>query len=168
MADNVLESTGKDLRSTSKSPKRMVKYETRVLLLHYWKKNVNAVETTRQICETEGKDAVAVRTTQRWFLKFASGDTNLKDKPRSGRPSGATSKRVNAGAAAAGATSAAKLTAANSGDRPGGGTSKATHSGANSEVTEDENMSSPMHELAVEAGLETVLQEWLAAQIKRP
>ncbi|EZA48369.1 hypothetical protein X777_13935, partial [Ooceraea biroi] len=33
-----------------------------------------------------GEDALKLRQCQNWFTKFRSGDFNVKDAPRSGRP----------------------------------------------------------------------------------
>jgi histone-lysine N-methyltransferase SETMAR len=46
-----------------------------------------ASEAACNICQALGVDAVSTRVCQNWFSRFASGDTNLEDKVRSGRPS---------------------------------------------------------------------------------
>ena len=46
----------------------------------------NATEATNFICTTYGENALDVRSCQNWFTKFRSGDFNLNDKERSGRP----------------------------------------------------------------------------------
>jgi histone-lysine N-methyltransferase SETMAR len=61
--------------------------EIRVLLKHYWKKGLKATKAAREICSVEGEDAVSVRVAQMWFKRFKEGDLDVKDKPRSGRPS---------------------------------------------------------------------------------
>jgi histone-lysine N-methyltransferase SETMAR len=45
-----------------------------------------AAETTKNIHAAYGEKAVGSSTCYRWFSKFRSEDTNLTDKPRSGRP----------------------------------------------------------------------------------
>lgn len=59
----------------------------RACLLYEFKLGSKAAEACRKICTAFGEDAVAERTCQKWFKKFASGDECLEDKPRSGRPS---------------------------------------------------------------------------------
>ncbi|GFS72098.1 histone-lysine N-methyltransferase SETMAR [Trichonephila clavipes] len=39
------------------------------------------------LCAVFGKDIVNVRTCERWFSKFHSGDLSLQESVRSGRPS---------------------------------------------------------------------------------
>ena len=63
----------------------MDKIEIRTLR-HYWKQNFKASEATRKICDVEGEDVVSTRVAQRWFEKFNSGQNDLQDQPRSGRP----------------------------------------------------------------------------------
>jgi histone-lysine N-methyltransferase SETMAR len=46
---------------------------------------LNATATTKKICDIYG-DVLEVRKCQRWFKKFAEGDLDLSDAPRSGRP----------------------------------------------------------------------------------
>ena len=45
-----------------------------VLLLHYWKKELNATEVVRQINYIE----VNIRQAQRLFKRFKEGDTSLE------------------------------------------------------------------------------------------
>ena len=59
----------------------------RALLLHYWKQQLKASDTTQKICQIEGQGSLSVHTTRKWFKRFKEGDTSLKDKQRSGRPS---------------------------------------------------------------------------------
>ena len=42
---------------------------------------------TRQICDVEGDGVINVRTAQRWFNTFKTGDTSLRRREGSGRPS---------------------------------------------------------------------------------
>lgn len=46
----------------------------------------NATEAHKNLCFVFGKSIVSVRMVQRWFEKFRSGDINLQDEPRTGRP----------------------------------------------------------------------------------
>ncbi len=57
------------------------------LLLHFQRElDFNASEAARNINKVYGDDICSVRTAQRWFSAFASGDESLADKSRSGRP----------------------------------------------------------------------------------
>ncbi|KAG5305572.1 SETMR methyltransferase, partial [Acromyrmex insinuator] len=60
--------------------------EIRYVMLFYYKKDKNAAQTCRQICEVCGADAVSEHRTQEWFVRFRSGNFDVKDRPRSGRP----------------------------------------------------------------------------------
>lgn len=59
----------------------------RALLLHYFKKRLSAAAAVKEICAVEGEDAVKDDKARFWFRRFKLGDTDLEDKPRSGRPS---------------------------------------------------------------------------------
>jgi len=50
------------------------------------KKGKNAAQTCRKICEVYGADAISELRTQEWFVRFRSGNFDVKDLPRSGRP----------------------------------------------------------------------------------
>ncbi|KAG5316751.1 SETMR methyltransferase, partial [Acromyrmex insinuator] len=60
--------------------------EIRYVMLFYYKKGKNAAQTCRQICEVYGVDAVSECRMQEWFVRFRSGNFDVKDRPRSGRP----------------------------------------------------------------------------------
>ncbi|KAL6252042.1 hypothetical protein P5V15_015023 [Pogonomyrmex californicus] len=45
-----------------------------------------AVESHRLLVETYGEHAPSIRTCETWFRQFKSGDFNVKDSERSGRP----------------------------------------------------------------------------------
>jgi histone-lysine N-methyltransferase SETMAR len=62
-------------------------YEILVLLRHYWKQGFKATESVQKINQIEGEGQVVNRTAQFWFKKFSQGDTSLKRKKGSGRPS---------------------------------------------------------------------------------
>ena len=57
--------------------------EIRYVMLFYYKKGKNAAQTCRKICEVYGVDAVNERRTQEWFIRFRSGNFDVKDRPRS-------------------------------------------------------------------------------------
>ena len=63
-----------------------LKSKIRSLLLYEFQLGHGATEATKNVCTALGKDAVNIRTTQRWFEKFRQGDQGLEDQPRSGRP----------------------------------------------------------------------------------
>ena len=67
-------------------PMEHPKSKIRSLLLYEFQLGHGATEATKNVCTTLGKDAVNIRTTQRWFEKFRQGDQGLEDQPRSGRP----------------------------------------------------------------------------------
>ena len=49
-------------------------------------KKLTSQAAAEQICEIEGDNIVHKNTAAYWFKRFSSGDTNLEDRPRSGRP----------------------------------------------------------------------------------
>ncbi|KHJ88895.1 hypothetical protein OESDEN_11300, partial [Oesophagostomum dentatum] len=59
----------------------------RACLLCEFKLGTKAAEACRKICAAFGEGAIAERTGQKWLKKFSSGNENLEDEPRSGRPS---------------------------------------------------------------------------------
>ena len=60
--------------------------EIRYFMLFYYRKDKNAPEACRKILEVYGKNAVSKRTTQEWFARFRSGNQDVKDASRPGRP----------------------------------------------------------------------------------
>jgi len=68
------------------------KEEVRYILKFYYKKGKNAKQTAKKICDVYGHDALSVRVAQSWFKRFQSGNFDVKDAPRSGRP---ITKKVN-------------------------------------------------------------------------
>ncbi|XP_043502667.1 histone-lysine N-methyltransferase SETMAR-like isoform X1 [Polistes fuscatus] len=62
------------------------KEEIRYILKFYYKKGKNATQAAKRICDVYGHDAVSVRVAQSWFKRFQSGNVDVKDAPRSGRP----------------------------------------------------------------------------------
>ena len=55
-------------------------------MLYEFDRGSTAAETTKNIHAAYAEEAVGGSTYYRWFSKFCSKDTNLTDKPRSGRP----------------------------------------------------------------------------------
>ncbi|GBP11395.1 Histone-lysine N-methyltransferase SETMAR [Eumeta japonica] len=60
--------------------------EIRYILKFYYKKGKNATQAAKKICDVYGPNAVSVRVAQNWFKRFQSGNFDVKDEPRSGRP----------------------------------------------------------------------------------
>ncbi|XP_026829777.1 histone-lysine N-methyltransferase SETMAR-like, partial [Ooceraea biroi] len=58
----------------------------RHILFYYFRKGKNAVQAHKKLCHVYGEDALKLRQCQNWFTNFRSGDVNVKDAPRSGRP----------------------------------------------------------------------------------
>jgi histone-lysine N-methyltransferase SETMAR len=63
------------------------KVHFRHILLFFFRKGLEATEAQREICGVYGDSIISVDTCQRWFARFRSGDINLADAARSGRPS---------------------------------------------------------------------------------
>lgn len=76
------------MRVKSYIPLKMseISEEIRYVMLYYYKKGKNAAKTCRKICTVYGEDAVSERRTQEWFARFRSGNFDVKDARRSGRP----------------------------------------------------------------------------------
>ena len=107
-----IENSEKMLISCFISPRVvMQKIEIRVLLRHYWKQGFNATAAARKIREVEGDDVVSDRTARIWFKKFNDGDTDLGDKPRSGRPTAVDSEAIREAIEANPSTSTRRLSA---------------------------------------------------------
>ena len=60
--------------------------ELQVLLLHEFRLGHKTTEATGTICHTMGKDALSIRTAQRWFNQFKNDNFELDDLPHTGRP----------------------------------------------------------------------------------
>ena len=58
----------------------------RHVLLFYFRKGKNAVQARRKLCEVYGEDVLTERQCQNWFKKFRSGNFDVEDSSRSGRP----------------------------------------------------------------------------------
>jgi len=64
----------------------LTRRDIRVLLLYEWRLGHRATEAVRNICGAMGVGLVSNRVAQMWFNKFKSGQFDLIDEPRSGRP----------------------------------------------------------------------------------
>lgn len=62
------------------------KFIIRAALLYDFKLGKNAAESHRSIIKAFGEDAINKRQCQNWFQRFKSGNEDLHDQPRSGRP----------------------------------------------------------------------------------
>ncbi|EYC01128.1 hypothetical protein Y032_0110g180 [Ancylostoma ceylanicum] len=58
----------------------------RVIIFHERRRGTGATETVRNINSALGEDTTLTSTVKRCFAHFKEGDTDFKDKPRSGRP----------------------------------------------------------------------------------
>ncbi|KAJ0171889.1 hypothetical protein K1T71_012652 [Dendrolimus kikuchii] len=60
--------------------------EIRYILKFYYKKGKNATPAAKKICDVYGPNAVSVRVARIWFKRFQSGNFDIKDARRFGRP----------------------------------------------------------------------------------
>ncbi|KAJ0180544.1 hypothetical protein K1T71_003948 [Dendrolimus kikuchii] len=58
----------------------------RYILKFYYKKGKNATQAAKKNCDVYRPNAVSVREAQIWFKRFQSGNFDIKDAHRSGRP----------------------------------------------------------------------------------
>ena len=63
-------------------PKRHIRH----CLLFNYQLRKSAAEAARLICSALTPNARSVKTAEMWFQCFRSGDYNLEDNPRPGRP----------------------------------------------------------------------------------
>ncbi|GFV82113.1 histone-lysine N-methyltransferase SETMAR [Trichonephila clavipes] len=52
----------------------------------HFRKGKNAVQARKKLTNVHGESVLTVRQCQNWFAKFRSGNFDVKDAPRSGRP----------------------------------------------------------------------------------
>ena len=62
------------------------KQHFRHILFFYYRKGKNAVQARKKLTDVYGEDVLTVRQCQNWFAKFRSGNFDVEDAPRSGRP----------------------------------------------------------------------------------
>ena len=58
----------------------------RHILLYYFRKGKNAVQDRKKLYDVNDDKSLTECQFQNWFAHFCSGDFDLKDAPRSGRP----------------------------------------------------------------------------------
>ncbi|GFW56052.1 histone-lysine N-methyltransferase SETMAR [Trichonephila clavipes] len=58
----------------------------RHILLFYYRKGKNAVQARKKLTDVYGESVLTVRQCQIWFAEFRSGNFDVEDVPRSGRP----------------------------------------------------------------------------------
>lgn len=68
-------------------PTMISEHQLRTILYYEWRQNNNASRATANINNAFGEGTVSRWTVNRWFDRFAAGDTSLQDNERSGRPS---------------------------------------------------------------------------------
>ncbi|XP_029679587.1 histone-lysine N-methyltransferase SETMAR-like [Formica exsecta] len=68
----------------------------RHILLFYFRKGKNARQACEKLRKVYGDDALQERQCQNWFKKFRAGDFDLKDAPRSGRPTEVDDDKIKA------------------------------------------------------------------------
>ncbi|GFV01760.1 histone-lysine N-methyltransferase SETMAR [Trichonephila clavipes] len=62
------------------------KQHFRHILLFYYRKGKNAVQARKKLTDVYGEVVLTVRQCQNWFVKFRTGNFDVEDAPRSGRP----------------------------------------------------------------------------------
>ena len=54
--------------------------------LYYFRKGKNVVQARKKLYDVYGEESLTERQCQNWSARFSSGDFDLEDAPRSGRP----------------------------------------------------------------------------------
>lgn len=58
----------------------------RYILQHHYDQGEKAKQAAKKICEVYGPNTVSNTTAKEWFRRFRSGNFDVEDAPRSGRP----------------------------------------------------------------------------------
>ena len=64
----------------------MLKRDFRNIFFYEFKLGRNAAQTARNINIVWGEGSVNIRTLQRWFVQFCSGNSSLEDEQHGSRP----------------------------------------------------------------------------------
>ncbi|KAG5346731.1 SETMR methyltransferase, partial [Acromyrmex charruanus] len=56
------------------------------ILQYYYDKGKNAAQACEKICAIYGEDTLSKSAARKWFARFRTGNFDVKDEPRSGRP----------------------------------------------------------------------------------
>lgn len=62
------------------------KQQIRAIIFYEWKQQTETKIVVKKMCDLLGQDIVKRRTVQLWYNHFNSGNFDLEDKKRSGRP----------------------------------------------------------------------------------
>ena len=68
----------------------------RQILIYYFRKGKIAEEAWKKLYEVYGEKSLTERQCQNWFAPFRSGDFELKDAPRPGRPTEVDDDKIKA------------------------------------------------------------------------
>lgn len=61
------------------------KQHFRHILLFYYRKGKNAVQSRKKLCDMYGEDVLKESQCQNWFVKFRSDDFDIEDASHSGK-----------------------------------------------------------------------------------
>ena len=53
---------------------------------YHYDKGKNAAQACEKICAIYGEDTLSKLAARKWFARFRTGNFDVKDEPRSGRP----------------------------------------------------------------------------------
>ena len=68
----------------------------RHILLYYFRKGKNAVQARKKLYDVYGEKSLTERQCQNWCARFRFGEFDLKDAPRSGRPTAVDDYKIKA------------------------------------------------------------------------
>ncbi|GFX16067.1 histone-lysine N-methyltransferase SETMAR [Trichonephila clavipes] len=72
------------------------KFKKFVMLINQKRKGKNAVQARKKLIDVYGEGVLTIRQCQNWFAKFRSGNFDVEDAPRSGRPAEADKDAIKA------------------------------------------------------------------------
>ncbi len=73
-----------DIHADLELEMKISRRELRLFLIHEFCLGQKTTEATSNICRTMGKDALSIRTAQRWFNQFKNGNFEFDDLPHTG------------------------------------------------------------------------------------